>query len=189
MFVIYADIASPSLQYALSYPYISLLLGSSSKILRGWAYTYADPEQRTSYRPLKSALHLPETCRQIYNETATLAYRLNVFVLNSPIVEGESRGNLFSTSSAHMLAIRTIQLREYEVESLLRHLQVGDANVFTGLSGLRRLEIVRTKPKIRRQRIGILGQQPPVQQPPVEQRLRAYEEFKDLEIVWLAQAG
>jgi len=88
-----------------------------------------------------------------------------------------------------MLAIRTIQLREYEVESLLRHLQVGDANVFTGLSGLRRLEIVRTKPKIRRQRIGILGQQPPVQQPPVEQRLRAYEEFKDLEIVWLAQAG
>ncbi|KAI4664137.1 uncharacterized protein J4E79_003638 [Alternaria viburni] len=43
---------------------------------------------------------------------------------------------------------------------------VGDANVFTGLSGLRRLEIVRNKPKIRRQRIGILGQQPPVQQPP-----------------------
>jgi len=83
-----------------------------------------------------------------------------------------------------MLAIQTVQLREYEVESLLRHLQVGDANVFTGLSGLRRLEIVRNGIKIRRQRIGILGQLPPV-----EQRLRAYEGFQDLEIVWLAQGG
>lgn len=80
-----------------------------------------------------------------------------------------------------MLAIQTVQLREYEVESLLRHLQVGDANVFTGLSGLRRLEIVRNRAKIRR---GIQ-----FQQPPVEQRLRAYEEFADLEIVWLAQGG
>jgi len=178
--VIYADIASPSIQYALSYPYITLHLSSSSKLLRGWAYTYADPEQRTYYRPLKSALHLPETCHQIYNETATLAYRLNVFVLNGPLAGGESRSNLFSTS-AHMLAIQTIQLREYEVEPLLCHLQAGDASVITGLSGLRRLEIVRNRAKIRR---GIQ-----FQQPPVEQRLRAYEEFADLEIVWLAQGG
>ena len=181
--MIYADVASRCLQYTLSYPYISLL-SSSSGVLRGWAYTYADTEQRTSYRPLKSALHLPGTCRQIYNETATLVYRLNVFVLNGPMAGGDSTGNLLRLST-HMLGIRTIQVRDYEVNSLLLHLQVGDAHIFAGLSGLRRLEIVRNRAaKIRREWGGIVSQQPLI-----EQRLRAYKEFADLEIVWLAQGG
>jgi hypothetical protein len=35
------------------------------------------PEERV----LLSAFHLPEVCRQIYSETAILAYKLNIFVI------------------------------------------------------------------------------------------------------------
>jgi hypothetical protein len=36
------------------------------------------------YVPL-SLFHLPEVCRQIYSETAVLAYRLNIFVISISI--------------------------------------------------------------------------------------------------------
>ena len=35
---------------------------------------------------LPSAFHLPEVCRQIYSETATLAYRLNTFIADSSLL-------------------------------------------------------------------------------------------------------
>jgi hypothetical protein len=49
------------------------------KFPKGFAIVHPQqPEEK-----LPSAFHLPEVCRQIYSETATLAYKLNIFVINN----------------------------------------------------------------------------------------------------------
>ncbi|KAH7076356.1 hypothetical protein BKA63DRAFT_564750 [Paraphoma chrysanthemicola] len=40
---------------------------------------YLSPKDKT---PQSTAFHLPEVCRQIYSETATLAYALNTFIID-----------------------------------------------------------------------------------------------------------
>jgi hypothetical protein len=49
------------------------------KFPKGFAIVH--PQQWEEKLP--SAFHLPEVCRQIYTETATLAYKLNIFVINN----------------------------------------------------------------------------------------------------------
>jgi hypothetical protein len=129
----------------LSYSHIVLYCPSESNPkgprLRGRAYAYEDASQKTGLKRATSALHLPETSRQIYNETTTLAHRLNIFCMTTPLLTWQ--GDLFCTS-AHRLAIQTLQIRDYELDRLACDLRNGQATVFNKLVGLRRLRIVFT---------------------------------------------
>jgi hypothetical protein len=109
--------------------------------LRGRAYTYEDAAQKTGLKRATSALHFSETSRQTYNETATLAHRLNIFCMTGPLLTW--KGDLFR-ASAHRLAIHTLQIRDCELDRLACDLRNGQATVFNKLVGLRRLGIVFT---------------------------------------------
>jgi len=132
--------------------------------------------------PLKSALHLPETCRQIYNETATLVYQLNTFVLKGSMMNPEAY--MFRTS-AQMLAVRTIQLRDYEMDALLSALSGGKGTWFSVLLGLKRLEIVRTYVRgIAEERVRELDWRLRMKRTICE-----YRGSYDLDIAWLLRGG
>jgi hypothetical protein len=68
-------------EYALTHEYITLRLKSrgprQGKAAGGARYTAIDGRAEVA----SSAPYLPETCRQVYIDTATLAYSLNIFYL------------------------------------------------------------------------------------------------------------
>ena len=67
----------------------------------------------------KSAFHLPEVCRQIYSETATLAYSINTFLL-SRRGEHPEGGWAKKLTAGQRNAISSVQMNNEDLEPFLR---------------------------------------------------------------------
>ena len=88
-------------------------------------------------------------------------------------------------TSAQMLAVRTIQLRDYEMDALLSALSGGKGTWFSVLLGLKRLEIVRTYVRgIAEERVRELDWRLRMKRTICE-----YRGSYDLDIAWLLRGG
>lgn len=95
----------------------------------------------TDKRRVQSAFHLLEVCRQVYSETATLGYSLNIFTFKelsfcAPFEFVKSWAT--SLTSAHRDAIKEIELTPYTFEEYTdRGCKVKLSEIFPGLKRIR----------------------------------------------------
>lgn len=86
--------------------------GVGESLCRGRGYqTPEDGLGISQPAPLPTAFHIPEVCRQIYSETATLAYSLNIFVLCGGAFEVWTKQ--MQDFPAHMCAVQNVEMNAY----------------------------------------------------------------------------
>ncbi|KAH7069369.1 hypothetical protein FB567DRAFT_598974 [Paraphoma chrysanthemicola] len=130
-------------EYAIGSYYYHLDEVTHSKTEKSrWVKTvgraYYSPKDKM---PQPTAFHLPEVCRQIYSETATLAYNLNTFILEFDI--GGNKDLIKNLLPAQKNAIRSVMPQSIFFE---RYVAYKDSDVHKNtfratLPHLRRVEV------------------------------------------------
>jgi hypothetical protein len=125
---------------------------------------------------IRSAFCLPETCRQIYIETVTLAYSLNVFYIRPMVLQ---RAQIQFGTSAHRLAIRTVHIRSCDLTSMIYIRRNTYPPISSQFPGLRQLLVLDSCRTCGREKI----------QTNYEEDVWKYEGGKSFEIIWVNESG